>query len=193
VQKLVIVVANLLAIAALMYLFDGPYRKYRLDLLRFQIFRARDDLFAAAERGVIPFDDPAYGMTRQILNGMIRFAHSVGFWRVVTCVVLRHWLADPEASKRFASSYDLAVQQLPLHAKREVMWAMSQANIALFSYLCHTSLALFPLVFLAKWLLRASIHVKRQTREARKRIPTLAKQMLDHLAYKIGDPDFVTK
>jgi hypothetical protein len=186
VDRLEIVIANLVAIAALFWLFDGPYRKYRLDLMRFYVRRARDDLFSAAESGRIPFNHSAYGMTRQMLNGMIRFGHELGFWRGVALVLFRRWLANPAESKRFWANYTDAVMSLPLHARKEVIRAQTEANIAVFSYLCHTSLLLFPITFVGKWIVRSAYRMSGLARKARKAIPMSAKQMLDHHAYECG-------
>lgn len=186
--KLVIVVANLIAIAGLLWLFDGPYRAYRLDLLRFVIFQARDNLFtAAADKKLISFDHPAYGMTRQMLNGMIRFAHGLGVWRGIALLMLRSWLGDADESSRFWRNYGHAVKSLPIHARKEVIKAIAEANIAVFSYLCHTSLILFPFVFVVKWIMRLALQVRRYSRLARRAIPISAKRMLDHHAYEIGE------
>lgn len=185
-DRLEIVIANLVAIAALCWLFDGPYRKYRLDLMRFYIRRSRDDLFAAAEVGTIPFNHPAYGMTRQMLNGMIRFGHELGFWRFVAYVLMRRWLSNPTESERFWANYREAVKSLPLPARKEVITAVAEANMSVFSYLCHTSLLLFPITFLGKWFVRLAYRMSGLARRARKAIPTSAKQMLDHHAYECG-------
>lgn len=185
-DNILIIVANLVAIGALLWLFDGPYKAYRLDLLRFHIFRARDELFLAAERGPLSFDDRAYGMTRQVLNGMIRFAHELGLWRTILLIVFRHRIADTEGSERFWANYGEAVRSLSLHSRKEVMRATSEAHVAIFSYLCHTSLLLFPIVFCGKWIMRFLLRMSGFARMARKAIPAQAKQIFDHRAYEIG-------
>ncbi|MBL8271209.1 hypothetical protein [Steroidobacter sp.] len=185
-NSILVVVANLLVIGALLWLFDVLYRAYRLDLLRFHIFRARDDLFLAAERGEIAFEDRAYGMTRQMLNGMIRYAHVLGLWRAVALILFQRRTADIKELERFWASYGEAIKALPLHSRKQVMRAMAEAHVAILSYLCHTSLLLFPFVFVGKWMIRLASRVSGFARIARKAIPAQAKQIFDHQAYEIG-------
>lgn len=185
-KSLIIVVLNLIAMGGLFWFFDGPCRAYRLDLLRFHIFRARDKLFLAAERGDISFDHSAYGMTRQMLNGMIRFAHELGLWRTVVLVLFQRRSANTRESERFLASYGEAVKSLPLHSKKEVMQATAEAHVAIFSYLCRTSLLLFPLVFFGKWTMKVVLRMTGFARMARRAIPAQAKQIFDHQAYEIG-------
>jgi hypothetical protein len=51
------------------------YQTYRVDKLRQDLFAIRDQLFDEALDGKINFDDDAYRISRQLINGMIRFAH----------------------------------------------------------------------------------------------------------------------
>lgn len=51
------------------------YQTYRVDKLRQDLFAIRDKLFDEALDGKINFDDDAYKISRQLINGMIRFAH----------------------------------------------------------------------------------------------------------------------
>lgn len=51
------------------------YQTYRVDKLRQDLFAIRDQLFDEALSGQIKFDDNAYKISRQFVNGMIRFAH----------------------------------------------------------------------------------------------------------------------
>lgn len=184
-DKLALVLAGLGAVAALMWLFDTAYRAYRLDLLRFYIFRSRDELFEAADRGDLSFDSPAYGMTRQTLNGMIRFAHEIGLWRGVFAFLVFRRLDDP-ASKRFWRNYQRALRDAPPAGRKAAMIAMAEAHMALMSYVLHTSLVAFPFVFVAKWTLRLLLRVQRLSRLARNAIPPSVRRSLDHQAYEIG-------
>src|SRR4029077_15335769 len=51
------------------------WKDYCLDDFRERIFTLRDELFLAATRGEISFDDPAYKMFRERLNISLRYAH----------------------------------------------------------------------------------------------------------------------
>lgn len=61
----------------------AQWREYRLDALRQRLFEVRDRLFDLGLSGQVPFDHPAYGQMRKSINGMIRFAHRISFFRLI--------------------------------------------------------------------------------------------------------------
>ena len=58
----------------------------RLDHFRQRMFVLRDELFDFAAAGQIAFDDPAYRLLRQSMNGLIRYAHQITFFKI--CVTM---------------------------------------------------------------------------------------------------------
>jgi hypothetical protein len=56
---------------------------YRLDSFRQSMFALRDELFDYAAAGNIGFNDPAYRLLRQSMNGFIRYAHQLSFFRLI--------------------------------------------------------------------------------------------------------------
>lgn len=50
---------------------------------RQEMFAIRDEMFDYAESRSISFDDPAYRLLRQLMNGFIRYAHRITFFRLV--------------------------------------------------------------------------------------------------------------
>lgn len=182
-----LLILNFLCIAMLLYIFDFSYRRYRVDLFRFHIFRARSRLFEAAEKGVIPFDHPAYGMTRQMLNGMIRFAHELSFWRaLVIWLVRKRW--DPKEERmRFWVRYCAAVDSLPARSKVAIHATMVEAHMCVLSHVLHTSLLTFPLVFIGKWILRIHWKVRQVALITENPIAQPVRRALDREAYLVGD------
>lgn len=77
------VLSSLISIALLMVLLFWLYPDYRTDVFRQKMFRLRDDLFDEAVKGKISFNDQAYGMLRNAMNGHIRFAHQSNVWQVL--------------------------------------------------------------------------------------------------------------
>ncbi len=70
----------------------------RLDAFRQEMFALRDELFDYAAADHIKFDDPAYRLLRQVMNGFIRYAHQLTFFRVSMTVAefhIRTQDADP--------------------------------------------------------------------------------------------------
>lgn len=60
----------------------------RLDRFRQDLFEIRDELFDYAASGNIGFDDPAYRLLRQLMNGFIRYAHQITFFRIVVTSIM---------------------------------------------------------------------------------------------------------
>ncbi len=59
----------------LVFLVFFAYQTYRVDKFRQDLFLIRDELFNAALNQEVSFDDRGYILTRQLINGMIRFGH----------------------------------------------------------------------------------------------------------------------
>ncbi len=59
----------------LVFLVFFAYQTYRVDKFRQDLFLIRDELFDAALNQEVSFDDRGYILTRQLINGMIRFGH----------------------------------------------------------------------------------------------------------------------
>ena len=70
--------ASLFLLWALVFLC---WRSYRVDRLRDQLFGLRNELFDITAQGALSFDDPAYQMLRNTMNGLIRGAEHISFFR----------------------------------------------------------------------------------------------------------------
>ena len=64
-----------LSLLGLWVWFFWLYRDYRVDAYRQRVFALRNELWDYAAAGHISFDDPAYLVVRNRMNGLIRFAH----------------------------------------------------------------------------------------------------------------------
>ena len=64
-----------LSLLGLWVWFFWLYRDYRIDAYRQRVFALRNELWDYAAAGHISFDDPAYLVVRNRMNGLIRFAH----------------------------------------------------------------------------------------------------------------------
>ena len=149
-------VAFWLLLAALWWLFHWPYRSYRLDDARYQLFVIRDRLFEAAADGAsVRFEDRAYGMTRTTINGMLRNLEDYGVFRLVFIV----WRYSRDEQLRamctqHEQAFESAVQQLTPEGQRLVGDTVFQANRVLLTYVLHTSLLMLVLYFSYKLLQR---------------------------------------
>ncbi|WP_411383621.1 hypothetical protein ACK3BK_01530 [Pseudomonas sp. L7] len=116
------------------------WKKYRLDKLRFELFRIRDELFVSAEEGKLSFEDESYKITRASLNGMIRYSHDLSFMDVflVTRAGKQPYYAARrmEHEKRARDAYS----QLGREGKAAIKKAMKSMHIAVFSHIAFNSI-----------------------------------------------------
>lgn len=77
---------SIICIAVLMPLLLKLWSGARLDSFRQKMFVVRDELFDYAASGKIEFNDPAYRLLRQSMNGHIRYAHQLTFF-VFACLL----------------------------------------------------------------------------------------------------------
>src|SRR5437764_8172462 len=73
--SLSVAISTLLSILGIWILLFWLYRDLVTDSFRQEMFALRDELFDAADEGVIDFNHPAYGLLRSTMNGFIRFTH----------------------------------------------------------------------------------------------------------------------
>lgn len=123
----------------LVWLFFWLYRDYRLDLLRQRLFALRDELFDLVIDEKLPFDDPAYVLLRQTINGQIRSAHQYGFVEV-----LSHFIATRKSRRSVAIvNYESKLQKHTSRLNREVREKMQaildRAHLVLFEHIILTS------------------------------------------------------
>jgi hypothetical protein len=73
------------------------------------MFKVRDELFDFALEGRIAFDDPAYRLLRHEMNGFIRYAHQLTFFRLV-CTLL-YWKGQGEQPAfTWATRWEAAIE-----------------------------------------------------------------------------------
>lgn len=64
------------------------FLRCRLEVFRQRLFSTRNTLFDVAATGVIPFNHPAYRITRKRINALIRYAHHLNSLHIILS-----WLA----------------------------------------------------------------------------------------------------
>lgn len=137
-------------IAAIWWLFAWLYYDYRIDLFRFRLFLARDRLFDFAEKGKISFDDPAYLLTRRMINGSLRFAHRL----TLTDIVIMYWVQkkyNPDAATKHQVRINEVLHGLNFEQKKLIVDIYFEMHMNIISHVAHVSVLLSPLVYLAKF------------------------------------------
>ena len=98
-SELTTFLASLISVAFILFLLLWRYRAYRTDAFRQIMFQLRDELFDEARKGTINFDDDAYVMLRNAINGFIRFGHKLN---LVQVILLHITLKDSYVSEPFS-------------------------------------------------------------------------------------------
>ena len=82
-NEVTIFLTSLMSMVFILILLLWRYRDYRTDAFRQIMFQLRDELFDEARKGTIKFDDDAYVMLRNAINGFIRFGHKLNLMQVI--------------------------------------------------------------------------------------------------------------
>ncbi len=75
-----IILSTFFSIFVIWYGFFFVYRECIVDRFREKMFSLRDEFFDEAMKENINFNDYAYGLLRNTMNGFIRYAHRVSFF-----------------------------------------------------------------------------------------------------------------
>jgi len=86
----------LCALAAVLLKF---WAEARLDSFRQEMFALRDELFDYAASGKVGFDEPAYRLLRRSMNGFIRYAHQLTFFRLCITIIEIKLAGKPTETK----------------------------------------------------------------------------------------------
>ncbi|MDA3919647.1 MAG: hypothetical protein PF501_03020 [Salinisphaera sp.] len=79
-EQLAIALQSALGIALWCAFLFWLYPHYRIEEFRQRVFELRQKMFREAAAGRIDFNDPAYGMLRTTMNGMLGYAHELSVW-----------------------------------------------------------------------------------------------------------------
>lgn len=133
--------------AALWWLVTTGYPEYQLDKLRERLFSIRGRLFAYAAENDL-FRARAYGLTRQTLNGAIRFAHKP----TVLGFVIHNMLVDRRAANHLAAAYASelrsALHEVSPAARARLLEARQEMHQEFLSYMVKSSWLFGPLSLL---------------------------------------------
>jgi hypothetical protein len=77
--NLALMLQSAVLVAGIWAVLFWVWSSVRLDCYRQRMFEVRDELFDYALAGKISFNDPAYRLLRQSINGFIRYGHKVSF------------------------------------------------------------------------------------------------------------------
>jgi hypothetical protein len=148
-QALAIVFQSATALIAIFVLLLWLWPAARLDRFRQDMFAVRDELFDYGRSGKIRFSDPAYRLLRQLMNGFIRYAHQLTFFRV--CMMSLMWMTlEDKPRLEWSENWNKAVKDIKDEEVRKDLTAFHDRVCALaLQRLLTGSPVLLALVFLA--------------------------------------------
>lgn len=103
-----IAIRSVLALFALWIVIYYLWPDFRRDAFREDIFSIRDEMFMYAAEGNISFDDPAYTILRNRMNGILRHGHEFTLTRMAL-IMMTHGDAKPKE----LILWEAAMEKLP--------------------------------------------------------------------------------
>ena len=130
-QHLVMIIGSCLTLILLIVLLFKLWPTQRVDIFRQEMFQLRDELFDFAMQGEVGFDDPAYTLLRQLMNGFIRYAHNLTPFRVFFSFFLRRRTLPGPSAEDWNVSWKAALEKIPDRDKRNRMEAFHSRTTSL--------------------------------------------------------------
>lgn len=105
------ILESLTCLALLSVLLFSLLPTHNLVSFRQKMFELRDELFDFAAAGKIEFNDPAYRLLRQSMNGFIRYAHRLTFFSL--CItLLKIWVGGEKLSFDWQNKWQRALEDI---------------------------------------------------------------------------------
>jgi hypothetical protein len=130
---------SLIALVLFAWLFYGPWQAVCTDGARQLIFEKRDKLFDLAADGKLDFASEEYRTIRKLLEGMIRFAHTLTWPRLVMAIYLRRH-DDPAVDKMISRIEDSVT-------RKRVAELVFDSAVVLIAMMALKSIFVAPLAF----------------------------------------------
>ncbi|SFF13758.1 hypothetical protein [Nitrosomonas sp. Nm166] len=150
---------SLISIALLMILLFWLFPQYRTDLFRQKMFKLRDSLFDEALNGKISFNDPAYNMLRNAMNGFIRFGHQLNIWQALLfTLIIKN---NKQIDHPFTREFDKNTKQCTDNQRQIYLSYYFKMNLYILEHLILSSVILVSLIVPAVFLFLAKKHIEK--------------------------------
>lgn len=122
------------------------FRGYWLDDFRCRLFSVRNAFFDDAAKGILPFNHPAYRMTRESINALIRFGHRIHPIQILLFMLAYRLNPRMGASVNFDEKIEKECENLPQQAVARIMTVRRQTRAIVFNYIVYQwLLVVFPI------------------------------------------------
>jgi hypothetical protein len=185
-NELTLVLLSLVTLSLLLWIFDFPYRQFRIGHARYHLRAVRNELQRATEAHVLSPGDTAYVVTYRMLTGMIECATEFNLWRALLMGATEGFWSNPDRNVDFFRRYEHSLRSLSPEGLAAVKSAMRSAHTIVASHVLHTSLITFPLIMSFKVLLRVIWTMDRIVRITHCSLPEGLFRTVDRGAYLAG-------
>jgi hypothetical protein len=139
-------------------LFYGPWQAVCTDLARQLVFERRDRLFDLAASNRLAFDSEEYRKIRLTLEGMIRFAHSLTWPRLLMILLFRRRTLDRDSTPRIAETI-ASIKDATV--RKQVFDLVAEATTSLVVMMMLKSIFIAPIAFILYLLAICSSGLRR--------------------------------
>lgn len=133
-SELQITIGSGLSLIVLVLVTFKLWPNQRVDMFRQNMFALRDELFDFAADGNVAFEEPAYILLRQLMNGFIRYAHNLTPYRILMSY-LRSNCVRREPISEWTSDFNRALGDLSEQNREKLQSFHSRAAAMVLSQL----------------------------------------------------------
>lgn len=175
-QQLVLILESCVNLALILVLVLKLWPSYRLDVFRQQMFAVRDDLFAYAASGKISFDDPAYRLLRQAMNGFLRYGHNLTLYRVLATLIL--WNIEGRPKTKWSEAWTLSLKGIKDSQVRD---DLQQFHVRALDLVAHRLIHGSPILLAGLGLCTIAMLARSQWQDAKQIVTGATEKMLPHI------------
>ncbi|ATS50777.1 hypothetical protein XAP3CFBP6996_005525 [Xanthomonas citri pv. fuscans CFBP 6996] len=137
------VAAVWIGVAYAAWVWTREYPDSAVALARDELFKLRAELFELAAQREISFESRGYQAARQMLNGLIRYAHDMSLTQMLVVTFMRRGKKD---RLQTVSDWDKAIGELSPDKKAKVEAILNKAYARMFHLMVTRSVVLSGLV-----------------------------------------------
>lgn len=110
------------------------FRNYRADRLREELFSLRDQFFDFAIENQL-LAHPGYRHLRNVMNGMIRFAHKLSFSRLILSIILERLLVPRNQRVNPTKQWLQSLEDLPEDQRANILEFHRQMVLVIWQFM----------------------------------------------------------
>ena len=139
------------------------YKMYCVDLTRSKLFALRDRVFRLGCKGRLKFNSKEYGMTRVLINGMIRFLHCLSLTRLFLGYSFekKH---QPQEHYNFNKKYQNVINNLDKNTFKIISEIRIDLALIVIEHIARMLIVPFVVCKIIYLVLKAFFNIRKMTR-----------------------------